>query len=154
MQKNLHKITQNMVSHFRMGNCLLVFPTACSFWLPSISQPMAESLSRFSLLLTFPCLLHRAASVASLDSHSPADEQCLLASKNFAGCTVPFPTSHHYRQQIVVGCLHLDTRCPPKPLHHCPLQLDRGQEIQQKASGLRQRQGEITHPLPSQAKQT
>jgi len=33
-------------------------------------------------------------------------------------------------------------------------QLDWGEEIQQKAPGSRQTQGEITHQLPSQAKQT
>jgi len=42
----------------------------------------------------------------------------------------------------------------PKLLYHSPPLLDRGEKIGQQAHGSKQGQGDITHQLPSRAKQT
>lgn len=53
---------------------------------------------------------------------------------------------------LVVGRLWLDARCPPKAVYHNYPQLDREEKIDVKAYELRQ--GEITHQLLLQVKQT
>lgn len=77
-----------MVSVLGTGNCLLVLLTAHSLWLPSSSQPMAESLSQSQPPVALPpaaawgcsCSLSRLPQALQMDCASLAPGFCRMHS--------------------------------------------------------------------------